>query len=658
MNLSPVQSTVVNAPDRHFLVVAAAGSGKTRVITERVRFLIAEKQIRSRILVLTFTNKAAEEMRNRLQTVSDLHERAYIGTIHSFCQSIIESHGRVLGFNEMPTVLEREADRIAMLETAFNESPELRQDLMRHNDSQSRRKFLYGALERISLCKRDWELYQKLSSETWSAEHESRAFHEYQDHLASQGVIDFDDILLLALKILTDRPSVAKIYQRSYQYLCVDEAQDLNAVQYALIRVLGSKAKSILMVGDPNQSIYGFNGSNHQFMLEEFPKDFAVETVEFRENYRSSKAVIRAANALYPNSNKLGDAALTGDIRIVELPDEIAEAEWVTDQIQSMLDKAEHPEIEGRITLERMVVLARNRFVFASLQEKLQEKGVEFYLRQPNAGALMDSDAGKVLDLALRMVINPRNRLNSQQLCQFIGAADIESSEGNDPLELVETIFSSADMAWHPWLEPLATFVRTVKGDVNRFRSAVEQLIVEWGKVAAGLAAYREAGEQALADLKYLLEIWGRYIRRVGVGERSLTQFRNQMSTGEIIPLVNGSGLMLAPVHTVKGLEFDIVFLIGMVEGTFPDYRAVKSGGASLAEEKNDAFVAVTRAKRWLYLTWPQEKFMPWDQQNRVRQTRSRYLDEIATCLEPDKRAQLTLRVAEKAPPYGTDSQR
>lgn len=629
MNLSPDQKRIVEAGDVHYLAVASAGSGKTRVLTERVRHLLEVRKIRSRILSLTFTNKAAEEMRKRLLTLPDLQERTYIGTIHSFCQSILESHGRVIGYDSMPAILEREVDRIAMLERAFDQSPELRQHLLDHDSAQKRQKFLYDVLEKISFCKRDWNQFEKISTGEWSSEPEAQAFREYQDYLESQGVIDFDDILLLALRILTERQAVAAIYQRTYRYICVDESQDLNSVQYALICTLGSDAKSIIMVGDPNQAIYGFNGSSHRFMMEEFPRDFAVEQIELRQNYRSSKAVIRAANALYPGSNEVDTAALDGEAIITGCSDESAEANWVVGRIQELLAMGEHPDIEGHITLDRMVVLARNRFVFAMLQKCLEEAGIDFHLRQPSGGAAFDSEAGKVLDLSIRLIINPRNALISHQLCRLLGVELQKDSTGSEGVEALRTIYQHASTAWQPWLMPLHEFVSKLQADVNCFTAATENLVGAWESASIAQEADKQAGEQSLHDLNFLREIWRNYAGNVAKDARCLAQFRNQMATGEILPHMKGRGLMLAPVHTVKGLEFEIVFLIGMVEGTFPDYLAVKAGGTALAEEKNDAFVAVTRAKRLLYLTWPQAKLMPWDRESLTRQTKSRYLRDI-----------------------------
>jgi DNA helicase-2/ATP-dependent DNA helicase PcrA len=629
MNLSPEQSQIVEAPDGHYLVVASAGSGKTRVLTERVRHLLQVRKIRARILMLTFTNKAAEEMRQRLETLPDLQDRAFIGTIHCFCQSILESHGRAIGYETMPAILEREADRLALLEGAFDQNPELRRHLLRQEGPKERRQFLYGVLEKISSCKRDWNQYQQIASGDWPSQRESQAFREYQDHLASQGVIDFDDILLLALRILTERPAIADIYQRTYRYLCVDEAQDLNAVQYALIKILGAGATSVLMVGDPNQAIYGFNGSNHRFMMEDFSKDFEIVQRELRQNYRSSKAVIRVANALYQDSNEVNQAALEGEAIIIKCPEETAEAQWITAKIQELVKVGTHPDIEGPITLQRIVILARNRFVFAPLQEQLEAAGIDYHMRQTGGGVSFESEAGKILDLAVRLSINPLNRLLYNQLCHSLAIKVDEQDSETDGLAILKAMFGLASSEWRSWLDPLVPFIRSLHVDINSFSVALGNLEIEWRHASASLDDEKEAGVQALGDLIYLKEIWRNYATRVSRESRSLTQFRNQMSTGEILPHMTGKGLMLAPVHTVKGLEFEIVFLMGMVEGTFPDYRAVKSGGSALIEEKNDAFVAITRAKRLLYLTWSEEKFMPWDRDRRVRQRRSRYLDDI-----------------------------
>ncbi len=657
-NLSPAQQGIIEAEDAHYLVVASAGSGKTRVLTERARYLLEVRNIKSRVLALTFTNKAAEEMRQRLRAVADLSERTYIGTIHSFCQSLIEAHGNAIGYSRMPAILERESDRIAMLEEAFIQSAELSSYLRRHQTPKDKRAFLYGVLEKISLCKRDWRKFGAISEGEWDSAEETQIFLEYQRHLSSQGVIDFDDILLLAYRILSERPAIAAIYHRTYRYLFVDEAQDLNSVQYALVRILAEGAASILLVGDPNQAIYGFNGSSKDFMLEDFVRDFSARRVDLRENYRSSRAVIRAANGLYPDSIDCDSAALEGEFDIVTCADEAEEARWVQEKIASLLAAGTHQDIEGSITPDRIAVLARNRYVFGPLQQSLEANGIEYHLRLPGGGSTLESDLGRLFDLGIRILVNPKNRLHYDELTRRLNVPGIAPTDSEDPLVLLKTACGSTPESGHLVNEPLIEAWSLLHSDVNRFTRALDLLEASVNQCEIGAEGQAEARALALADLGFLRAVWGNYTRRSLKDGRSLGQFRNQMATGETVPNIEGRGVTLATVHAVKGLEYDIVFIIGLVEGGFPDYRAVKAGASALTEEKNDAFVAVTRSKRLLYLTWPQSKFMPWDNENRVAQRKSRFLGEIENGVSIYQFASTSFKVAEDTPEYPRRTQR
>lgn len=651
-NLSPAQREIVEAEDAHYLVVASAGSGKTRVLTERVRHLLEVRRIRSRILALTFTNKAAEEMRQRLRAVPDLSERSYIGTIHSFCQSLIEAHGNVIGYPRMPAILERESDRIAMLEEVFTQSAELSGYLRKQQTPKEKRAFLYGVLEKISLCKRDWSKYAAISEGEWESSEETQVFLEYQRHLSSQGVIDFDDILIVAYRILSERPAIAAIYNRTYRYLFVDEAQDLNPVQYALVRILGEGAASVLLVGDPNQAIYGFNGSSKDFMLKDFREDFSAKRVVLSENYRSSRAVIRAANGLYADSIDSESAALNGELQVVPCADEEDEARWVQEKITSLLTRGTHQDIEGTITPDRIAVLARNRYVFGPLQEVLEAQEIDYHLRLPGGGSALESDLGRLFDLGIRILVNPKNRLNLDDLKRRLNVLGTSSASSENPLDLLKAVCRSAKESARLVCEPMVEAWSLLHSDVNRFARALDLLETSVNQWEIGAEFPSEARALALADIGFLRGVWRNYTGRSTKEDRSLGQFRNQMATGETVPNVEGRGVTLATVHAVKGLEYDIVFIVGMVEGGFPDYRAVKAGTSALTEEKNDAFVAVTRCKRLLYLTWPQSKFMPWDKDNRVAQRKSRFLVEIERGNSPHGLPSAPFKVAEDPPEY------
>jgi DNA helicase-2/ATP-dependent DNA helicase PcrA len=217
---------------------------------------------------------------------------------------------------------------------------------------------------------------------------------------------------------------------------------------------------------------------------------------------------------------------------------------------------------------------------------------------------------------------------------------------------LLENLCKSASEASHAISTLLLESWKRLHTDVNQFSNVLKELEVavnEWETCQEGQS---EAKLLTFSDLGFLRSVWSSYTRRTVKDVRTLAQFRNQMATGEIVPNVAGKGLTLATVHAVKGLEYDVVFIMGWVEGGFPDYRAVKAGGATLAEEKNDAFVAVTRSKRLLYLTWPQFKFMPWDRDHRATQRRSRFLSAIESALPYCCSTHESSFVAEENPGY------
>lgn len=630
-SLSAKQQEIVEAPDGAHLVVASAGSGKTRILTSRIRYLLLERNIRSRIIALTFTNKAAAEMKERLKDIPDLGERAYIGTIHSFCQSMLEAYGNLIGFSEAPSILERDSDRIALIEEVFKNNPELNQQLERCPTPSKKRGYLYRMLGKISSWKRELEDYATLCSGDWPRRYEQMMFSDYQERLARQGAIEFDDILLLAYRILSERPKVARIYQRSYRYFCVDEAQDLNAVQYAVIRLLALDSRNLLMVGDPNQAIYGFNGSSHRYMSEQFVKDFAATRWDLKDNFRSSKAVIRAANALYPDSISIQNIALAGSLEVAACENEAEEAEWIADQIQSLLQQSEIEGIEGPPTVGDIAVLARNRFIFDSLEEELQRRELPYHVRQPAGGGL-ESEWGHIFDLGLRILGNPENSLYLRELGKRLGLPT------NHPLNLTEGILeglaactAALPAKWQGLFPELLTAWDALRADVNRFRSILDSL-EDSLKAAARESTgdvQREEFERALGDMTHLRQLWINYTRETGPDSRSINHFRNQLAMGTLNPQAEGVGITLATIHAVKGLEYGIVFVMGMVEGVLPDYRAIQSGKEAIAEERNDTFVAVTRSKRLLFLSWPRNRLMPWDKETPAPQSRSRFLDAI-----------------------------
>ena len=271
IDLSDMQKKIVYAEDGPIYVKASAGSGKTRVLTERVRYLLNKSN--KKVLALTFTNKAGEEIKERLSDISEIEKRVFVGTFHSFCQNILENHGNLIGFSKMPHIFEDEIDRIELVGQAIQQTPSYARKY-RKQDEKQKKDFRYRVLNFISEVKRKLIADNELNKHT-DDEDIVLLYQNYQDILHAQNAIDFDDLLLLAYSLLVNFPKTAALYRRSFFAICVDEAQDLNNAQYQLLLALANdEFTNIMMVGDPNQSIYHFNGSSPDYMDKKFVGDF------------------------------------------------------------------------------------------------------------------------------------------------------------------------------------------------------------------------------------------------------------------------------------------------------------------------------------------------------------------------------------------------
>ena len=628
MNLSPTQKEIVKAPVGNILVVATAGSGKTRVLTERVRYLL-ERDPLDGVLALTFTNKAAEEMRERLADVEDISERTFIGTIHSFAQSIIEKHGRHIGYAEMPHIFERDEDRKRFLKQAVAAySNSVHEQSVSYNSvSIDDAVNMSNWLGKISRLKRDLLTDDEIE-ESFPSDNTLQIYREYNALLRQHNGVDFDDLLVLAYRVLTDMPSIAGLYARSYPHVCIDEAQDLNNAQYQLISALClEKTESLMLVGDPNQSIYGFNGSSPDFMMKLFVSDFSPTKFALLENYRSTKAVLKLANLLKPGSQKIDLAPLEGKVHRYAASDEGDEAEKICQKIQELLNIRTHPEIEGEITLEKMIALARNRYVFTTLQERLNARGWDWYLKKSPGAPIFESRIGKLVDLTLRVIINPKDMLHFNQLCAL---TEIKTKGTHTVQHCLEQLENVTDGRLRGIGKLLPTVITTLKQEddsaspnmeiaLDRIYSEVEELL--------DTDIQKEELDLAFNDIKDLKAHWHLYVKQTpSAASLTLSGFRNAMAMGKTHPDTTPRGLALSTVHTMKGLEKDIVFLMGMGQGTFPDYRAI-GNKSKMREELNNANVAVTRARRFLFITYPKTKMMPWGE--RRRQEPSEFLKKM-----------------------------
>ena len=613
INLSTAQSNIVHAPiGQPMQVLASAGSGKTRVLTERVRYII-ENTRKEGVIALTFTNKAAEEMLARLDNLESVEERCWIATIHAVAQRILDQYGYAIGLPSELHIYERDQDRKTVFLQSLRENGvdvDAFLNVSDKNTRKNRERIIQNYMDQFSIVKRELLNEEEVKDKYASDENFWLIFQAYQDALLESGGIDFDDILVYAHRILLEQPWCGQIYRAKYKHVCVDEAQDLNKAQYEFIKALcGDKIKSVMMVGDPNQMIYGFNGASHDYLCHQFMKDFGPNKYELKENYRSSKAVIRLANNIKPSSQVESEFARNGKSQIEAQQDEESEALWICNKITELLQIKSDSDIEDEISLSHMVVIARNRFVFQILKKYLEEKQIPHSLKKGERQVEPSSVFGKVLDLAIRLRLNPKDWVDGKKLCSVL-KIDIPDVWGGDDLLQKFTIATrNSDI---PFPEIQADLLRAIQ-KIDLEQPNIPKLCADFASSIEALGAvtsFEADGEfeRSLIELQDFRGAWTTF-KRKGLGE-SLSSFRNAMALRQLTEDYNPSGLTLSTVHTMKGLEKDIVFLMGMCEGVFPDYRARTK--QEIEEERNNAFVAVTRSRRWIYITYPRQRKMPW----------------------------------------------
>ena len=610
MQLSQKQLQIVNHKDGALLVDVGPGSGKTRVLIERIKCLLSSSK-RGKVLALTFSNLAADEMKDRLsedRAFEEQLDRVTAGTIHSFCLDLVQSRGNLIGLNPDMVLFESEDDRKTVLKDVFLENQKLKDFLVRQQDKN---QIMQRILQLITEQKKRFVLPENCSIN----EPFPLIYSEYNRKLIDQNAMDFDDILFFAYRILTENPSVVHVYNSLYRYICIDEAQDLNFAQYQVIKALcGESFNNVMMVGDANQSIYGFNGSDSDFMTKSFVADFSPVVYKLNDNYRSAKRIVEFANRL-EHYDSVTNYVYDGELLATKLADESTEAKFVADKIEELI-KNGHPDVEGQISVNRIAVIARNKYVFSHLEKELSDRNISFSFKKNSTGIDNESDYMKVFGLAIRILINKKDYIHLTQLKKMVGFSDniIDNTNG---ITILREVLTKTDY------ESMIPALEVLSKEVLNFSTALNCL--------DNILPSFDDDERYLIsmDIQQWRNHWSKYCMLVPKENRTLTSFRNQISLGKTRETEDSNGIALLTAHMSKGLQFDVVFIIGLSEGTFPDYRAIKADDTQLSQEMNNMYVAVTRAKRLCYMTYPAKKRMPWG--DIKLQSPSRYIKDIVT---------------------------
>jgi DNA helicase II / ATP-dependent DNA helicase PcrA len=557
IRLSAVQKKVVEFGDGPLLVVAGPGTGKTRVLTERVRRLLSIAREHFRVLALTFTNKAAREMEERLDDLGELRKRAFVGTLHGFCLDTLSDRGKPIGITSPPEIFEKFSDRKQILAEAVAADPLLNQQLLTAADAKDRNRRLEQWLRNISNVKN-----HPITMAVIEDPLEQRILDAYNAGLEWSGAHDFDDLLLLTYRLLTENEKIASFYRRLYRYICLDEAQDLNEAQYAVIKALcGTGFNNVMMVGDPNQSIYGFTTSSPRYM-QDFTREFGATKIALDENFRSSRAIVEIARSLEPTYVVKGQLPIKGQVELLVGDDEADEATLVAEEVLRLCREG-HPDIEGNVTPASCAVLGRTRYALLPVEKEFGSRGIP-YFKRVTALHENESDLADDFQLALRTVANPRDQLHMAALLKRWNLRLVDEVM-SDPAQITALLKECATATSEARCHAIADAINLIgkAGAKLNMKPAIDVLRNYADTLSVG------EKEAIYDDTEIMLREWDQYLRGGSFQSRTLPGFLSSMALGTSQQLKTDGATALLTVHSSKGLEFEVVFIVGMTEGSF-----------------------------------------------------------------------------------------
>ncbi|HLA15755.1 MAG TPA: UvrD-helicase domain-containing protein [Candidatus Limnocylindrales bacterium] len=619
-NLNPEQARAVEAADGPVLILAGAGSGKTRVLAHRVAYLIGVKGVPPwRILAVTFTNRAAGELRERIiALVGDKAREVVAGTFHSLCARVLRRDGEAIGLARSFVIYDTD-DQTSLMKRILREA-----DLPASGEYKP--SAILGAISRAKNEMLDATFLAQNASTRWE-QVVARLARAYQEGLRSANALDFDDLLLEAVRLFDEAPPVLAVYQKRWQYLHVDEYQDTNRPQYLWVRALAADHRNLCVVGDDDQSIYAWRGADIANILD-FERDYPDATVvKLERNYRSTQLILDAAHAVVSNNEGRTDKKLWTErsggrsISRFEAYNEEEEAEWVARQIEALLGgrgsaltrKAD--ESVERYRAQDIAVMYRTNAQSRAIEESFLRYGiryqlvggVRFYQRREVKDALAylrilrsDTDA-----VSFERIVNVPARAIGDRTIEVLRATSAE--RGISYWEAIETAASGGVDAVatrsRSSLAGFGTLVRRLRARVGVL--ALPELldeVLEASGYRAMLADGSEDGEDRWANLLELRFVTTRYddLAPLDALDRLLeeTALVADQDTYEDAR----DAVTLITLHAAKGLEFAVVFIAGLEEGIFPHSRALDDP-AELEEERRLAYVGITRAKDRLYLS-------------------------------------------------------
>ena len=587
------------------LVIAGAGSGKTKVLTHKIAYLIAEKNVAPwNILAITFTNKAANEMKERIEKLAgDVSKDIWMGTFHSVCVRILRKYIDRIGFDSSFLIFDTSDQRTLVKECLKS----LNMDDKMFTDR--------AVLAEISNAKNEMLEPIQYSTKYASDFRKSKiaeVYTLYQKRLKDNNAIDFDDIINYTIKILTENEDALEYYTEKFKYVLVDEYQDTNKAQFTLVSILASKYGNITVVGDNDQGIYSFRGADITNILN-FEKDFPGTTIiKLEQNYRCTSNILKAANAVIKNNENKYDKKLWTENDEGHLPcifqgdDEYDEARYVAEQINH-LKIEEYFEPSDFAILYRMNSQSRVIETILS-RENIPYKvigGLKFYERKEIKDALsyLRLIANPSDNISLRRIINePKRGIGKtsldkiQEISETTGISMYEIIKNAEKYELNRVFLNSREFI------DLIEYLRSKKDEL-KISELLSEVLKKSGYTKALELENTVESQSRIENLEELMTAAIEF-EEEEIAEEPLNEFLEGLSLSSDVDGLEESdnAVKLMTLHSAKGLEFPTVFLVGMEEGIFPGYRSIGEP-KELEEERRLFYVGITRAKQYLYLT-------------------------------------------------------
>lgn len=617
-DLNPTQREAVAATEGPLLVVAGAGSGKTRVLTYRIAHMIRDRSVPpGSILAITFTNKAANEMRERVgHLVGGVVRSMWVSTFHSACVRILRREASRLGYKSGFSIYD-EADSVRLMSLVIKD---LDLDTKRFPP-----KAIKAAISKAKNELIDFESYAD-QSDGFYQEQVADIYRLYQQRLLAASAMDFDDLLMISVELFGAFPDVLEHYQDRFRYLLVDEYQDTNRAQYMLVNQLTAKHRNVCVVGDSDQSIYRFRGADIR-NIRDFEKDYPdARVVVLDQNYRSTETILDAANSVISNNTKRSPKNLWSD-RGKGTPIVRYEAEDEHDEAGFVVDEIERLQSEG-FNLSDMAVFYRTNAMSRVVEDVFVRRGVPYTV----VGSVKFYDRKEIKDAVayLRSLVNPTDEVSLKRIIneprRGIGATTIAHIDRFSQAKQIPFAQGLARVSEIPQLNDRA---QKAVAEFTALLDMMREKAIGSGVEAAVQAVLDDTGMVAKLDAEKTIEAMGRVenLRElVGVAAEyeqsnegavigdeefdaldNLRRLEIFLETTALVADIDeweeGAGAVtLMTLHTAKGLEFPVVFVIGMEDGVFPHMRSL-GDPSELEEERRLAYVGITRAQDHLYLT-------------------------------------------------------